>query len=82
MCIKTDDVQMNYAKDNGDGSYSNATREIPSVTGVMTSFNRIGYTWAGGDYNLVTGVLRNEWASTASLSPIMQIPACSWMRVR
>lgn len=61
MCIKTDDVQMNYAKDNGDGTYSNATREIPSVTGVMTSFNRIGYTWAGGDYNLVTGVLRNEW---------------------
>ena len=61
MCIKTDDVQMNYAKDNGDGTYSNATREIPSVTGVMTSFNRIGYTWAGGNYNMITGLLRNEW---------------------
>ena len=27
----------------------------------MTSFNRIGATWAGGHYNLITGVLRNEW---------------------
>ena len=27
----------------------------------MTSFNRIGLTWAGGHYNLVTQVLRNEW---------------------
>lgn len=29
--------------------------------GMMTSFNRIGYRWAGGDYNLLTTVLRNEW---------------------
>ena len=27
----------------------------------MTSFNRIGATWAGGHYNLVTEVLREEW---------------------
>ena len=27
----------------------------------MSSFNRIGATWAGGHYNLITGVLRNEW---------------------
>ena len=27
----------------------------------MTSFNRIGVTWAGGHYNLITGVLRGEW---------------------
>lgn len=52
---------MNYAKDNGDGTYSNATTEIPSVTGIMTSFNRVGYTWAGGNYNMITGLLRNEW---------------------
>ena len=29
---------------------------------VMTSFNRIGATWAGGDYNLITNILRGEWA--------------------
>lgn len=28
---------------------------------VMTSFNRIGARWAGGHYNLLTGVLRGEW---------------------
>ena len=27
----------------------------------MTSFNRIGATWAGGHYNLITEVLRGEW---------------------
>lgn len=29
--------------------------------GVMTSFNRIGATWTGGSYQLITNVLRNEW---------------------
>ena len=28
---------------------------------VMTSFNRLGGIWAGGDYNLLTNILRNEW---------------------
>ena len=27
----------------------------------MTSFNRLGYTWTGGCYNLLTNVLRTEW---------------------
>ncbi len=28
---------------------------------IMSSFNRIGYTWAGANYGLLTEVLRNEW---------------------
>lgn len=28
---------------------------------VMTSFNRLGTTWAGGDYNLLTNILRSEF---------------------
>ena len=28
---------------------------------VMTSFNRIGTRWTGGDYRLLTEILRNEW---------------------
>ncbi len=28
---------------------------------VMTSFNRLGTIWAGGDKNLITGILRGEW---------------------
>lgn len=39
--------------------------EYPIVEGggrcVMTSFNRIGTLWAGGDYNLLTNILRGEW---------------------
>lgn len=31
------------------------------ATAVMSSFNRIGTTWAGGDYRLLTNVLREEW---------------------
>jgi beta-glucosidase len=29
--------------------------------GTMSSFNRLGTTWTGGDYRLLTEVLRNEW---------------------
>ncbi|MCR5308745.1 MAG: glycoside hydrolase family 3 C-terminal domain-containing protein [Bacilli bacterium] len=35
--------------------------------GLMTSFNRIGTTWAGGDYRLVTKVLREEWGFVGSV---------------
>ena len=28
---------------------------------IMTAKNRIGTTWCGGNYNLLTNVLRNEW---------------------
>lgn len=31
------------------------------TTAMMSSFNRIGTVWAGGDYRLLTGILRNEW---------------------
>lgn len=30
-------------------------------TGMMSSFNRIGAMWTGGDYRLLTDVLRTEW---------------------
>ena len=29
--------------------------------GIMSSFNRLGMTWAGGSYPLLTSVLRDEW---------------------
>ena len=31
------------------------------ATAVMSSFNRIGSTWTGGSYNLLTRLLRDEW---------------------
>ncbi|MDY0294545.1 MAG: glycoside hydrolase family 3 C-terminal domain-containing protein [Acholeplasmataceae bacterium] len=35
--------------------------EQGDASAVMSSFSRIGYTWAGGDYGLLTEILRNEW---------------------
>jgi beta-glucosidase len=37
-----------------------AVKEGQSL-GVMSSFNRIGTRWTGGDYRLLTEILRNEW---------------------
>lgn len=31
------------------------------TTAIMSSFNRIGTTWTGGSYDLLTEILRNEW---------------------
>lgn len=31
------------------------------ATGIMSSMNRIGFTWSGNHYGLCTAVLRNEW---------------------
>lgn len=62
MCMKNGDVTLNYVKQNSDETYENATRNIRACQAVMTAFNRIGYTWTGGSYNLMTGILRNEWA--------------------
>lgn len=48
-------------------SYTKKEVEIPAVMAVMTAFNRIGCVWAGGNYNLITGVLRNEWGFNGSV---------------
>lgn len=61
MCMKAGDVELNYLEAKDDGSYENATRDIRACQAVMTGFNRIGYTWTGGSYNLITGIVRNEW---------------------
>lgn len=37
------------------------TVKLGEARGIMTSFNRIGTRWTGGDYRLLTEVLRNEW---------------------
>jgi len=39
------------------------TAKTDGVTrmGIMSSFNRIGKRWAGGDYRLLTTILRQEW---------------------
>ena len=53
--------------DEETGTFTQSEVEIPAVMAVMTAFNRIGCTWAGGNYNLITGVLRNEWGFDGSV---------------
>ena len=62
MCMKVGDVELSYVEGDGNGGWRNAKRAFPASMGVMTAFNRVGATWTGGDYNLITGLLRNEWA--------------------
>lgn len=61
LCMKSGTVEEKYVKTNADGSYEMATAQIPACNAIMTSFNRLGYTWAGGHYGLMTNILRNEW---------------------
>lgn len=37
------------------------TVKLGETRGIMTYFNRIGTRWTGGDYRLLTEILRNEW---------------------
>ena len=66
MTIVGNTVEINYNEPikNEDGKitgYTWKTTTVPAATAVMTSFNRIGATWAGGHYDLITDVLRGEW---------------------
>ncbi|HWS42790.1 MAG TPA: glycoside hydrolase family 3 N-terminal domain-containing protein [Pseudoflavonifractor sp.] len=64
LCVENDPITLNYLEEDGSGGYVNASREITPVNAIMTAFNRIGYTWTGGCYNLITNVLRGEWGFT------------------
>ena len=58
------EIFYNEAIKDAEGNitgYTKKTTTVPAATAVMTSFNRIGATWAGGHYYLITEVLRNEW---------------------
>ena len=46
----------------------------------MTSFNRIGEVWAGGDYRLNTTVLREEWGFKGYV--ICDFNTCSHMNCK
>jgi Beta-glucosidase-related glycosidases len=61
MCMKVGNVPLNYVAKDQNGNYVNKTTEIRACQAVMTAFNRAGYTWTGGSYPLITGILRNEW---------------------
>ena len=43
--------------------------------GIMTSFNRIGTRWTGGDYRLVTEVLEDEWGFVGAVICDFNVPS-------
>lgn len=57
IVVKNATAKVNYFSDE-DGTIS--TTDV-GATAVMSSFNRIGSTWAGGSYAMQTTVLRDEW---------------------
>lgn len=61
MCVTAGTVELNYVAQDENGTWQNVTGQVPACNALMTSFNRIGTTWTGGDYRLLTNVLRNEW---------------------
>ncbi len=54
IAVKGRDVPSKTAKEHG-------VTKCVGTTGIMSSFNRIGTAWTGGDYRLMTQILRNEW---------------------
>ncbi|WP_263121252.1 glycoside hydrolase family 3 C-terminal domain-containing protein [Cellulomonas fimi] len=57
MAVKGITMDVAYVSD-ADGTIEHTT---VGSTAVMSSFNRIGSTWAGGSEALMTNVLREEW---------------------
>jgi len=43
--------------------------------GIMSSYNRIGGTWAGGDHRLLNEVLRGEWGFRGTVITDFALPA-------
>lgn len=50
-----------YYSEDGFLSGVIGSLEVPACTAVMSAFNRIGATWTGDNYALLTSVLHNEW---------------------
>ena len=80
ICMhSTGTVDENYVEKGADGSYSMATTKVDACQAIMSAFNRVGATWAGGNYALLTGLARDEWGfngwiitdSTNSAGPYM-----------
>ena len=58
ISVKTATATIKYISDE-NGTV--AEKEIAGTTAVMSSFNRVGATWAGGSVALQQNVLRDEW---------------------
>ncbi len=51
------------------------------TTAIMSSFNRIGTEWAGGSYDLLTEILRNEWGFVGAVVTDFNMSSYGYMNV-
>lgn len=58
ITVKESHYDLNYIADELG---TRETIQMPACTGIMSSFNYLGTTWAGGSHALLTEVLRDEW---------------------
>jgi len=58
VSVKTATTTLKYISDD-KGTISQ--KDVKGCTAVMSSFNRVGATWAGGKTALMQNVLRDEW---------------------
>ena len=85
--------QETHRSSNGSGTWvtEQAMRELylrpfeiavkeGHTTAVMSSFNRSGTRWTGGDYRLLTQILRNEWGFQGMV--ITDFNTTSYMNLR
>ncbi|QFJ55185.1 glycoside hydrolase family 3 protein [Pseudobutyrivibrio xylanivorans] len=57
ITVKEAKADVNYYDENGELQ----TSTIGAATAIMSSYNRIGCTWSGARYGLMTTILRDEW---------------------
>ena len=57
ICVKQAKTELKYLNNQGEMQ----TVSFNATTGVMSSFNYVGATWAGGSRPLMHNVLRDEW---------------------
>ena len=57
LCVKEASATINYTGEDGQMT----SREIKAATAIMSAYNCIGTQWSGGNYGMMTQVLRNEW---------------------
>ena len=57
IAVKEAKADVNYYDEDGQLQ----TSTIKAATAIMSSYNRIGCTWSGARYGLMTTILRDEW---------------------
>lgn len=61
LIAKGGTVTEKYYGTDADGKTVMMETEVPILKGIMTSFNRVGFTWTGGCYPLMQNIVRGEW---------------------